>query len=133
MSLASDILKFKTIEFTNFRPFKNTILEFSQDSKKTVTVFQGRNSAGKTSIVHGIEWCFYGQEKIDDTTKGRPRCNVNALNALKVGESITTSVKITLTNKSGPKYTIERTLTGKKNFESKETHNEPIAGGLVPD
>ena len=94
--MVKQILKFQTIEFNNFRPFKNEVLEFSQDPKKTITVVEGRNSAGKTSIVHGIEWCLYGEEKIDDKSKGKPRCNKKALNQLKVGESITTSVKITL-------------------------------------
>ena len=129
----NQVLRFKTIEFNNFSPFKNEVLHFSQDSKRTITVFEGRNSAGKTSVVHGIMWCLYGKEKIDDASKWKPRCNNKALNALKVGQSITTSVKIILADQSGPKYEIERVLTGKKNFESKETHNEPIAGGLVPD
>ena len=131
--MVKQTLKFQAIEFNNFRPYKNSVLEFSQDPKRTITVVEGRNAAGKTSIIHGIEWCLYGEEKIDAVSKGKPRCNINALNQLKVGESITTSVKITLSDNSGPKYQIERVLTGKKNFDSKDKHFETIAGGTVPN
>ena len=116
--MVKQTLKFQAIEFNNYRPYKNSVLEFSQDPKKTITVVEGRNAAGKTSIIHGIEWCLYGEEKIDAVSKGKPRCNINALNQLKAGESITTSVKITLSDNSGPKYQIERVLTGKKNFDA---------------
>ena len=131
--MVKQTLKFQAIEFNNYRPYKNSVLEFSQDPKRTITVVEGRNAAGKTSIIHGIEWCLYGEEKIDAVSKGKPRCNINALNQLKAGESITTSVKITFADKSGAKYEIERVLTGKKNFDGTKKNYDPIAGGPVPD
>ena len=69
--MVKQTLKFQAIEFNNYRPYKNSVLEFSQDPKKTITIVEGRNAAGKTSIVHGIEWCLYGEEKIDAVVGSR--------------------------------------------------------------
>jgi len=130
--MAKDVLKFKEVELQNFRPFQKQKMEFSQDSKKPITIFEGRNSAGKTSIIHAINWCLYEEERIDNTQTAKPRCSSPVLNSLKVGETIETFVQITFSDETGkPKYIIKRTLTGEKKFDSDEVRYDQAANGEV--
>ena len=82
------VLKFHKVELKNYRPFIDQSVEFSQGDKKPITLVEGRNSAGKTSLVHAIHWCLYGEEKdIPEASKGKPRCNKTTMLELKNGES----------------------------------------------
>lgn len=51
----------KSIKLTNFRQFKDEhLIEFSTDRTKNVTVVEGKNTGGKTTIVCAFIWCLYG-------------------------------------------------------------------------
>jgi len=131
--LAKSVLKFHKIELKNYRPFLDDIVEFSQDDKKPVTIVEGRNSAGKTSLVHGIHWCLYGKEKdIQDQSKGKPRCNKTKMYDIKNGESFDTEVIITLADEDGPKYVISRKLTAKRFSDDNTEKYDVDAAGNVP-
>ena len=76
ITLAKAVLKFQKIELKNYRPFVDEFIDFSQENKRPITIVEGKNSAGKTSLVHAIHWCLYGDEKdIAESSKGKPRCN----------------------------------------------------------
>ena len=73
--MTKTILKFHKIDLKNFRPYIDDHVEFSQDETKPITIVEGKNSTGKTSLVHAINWCLYGKEDITDQNIGKPRCN----------------------------------------------------------
>ncbi len=56
-------MKINSIELKNFRPYygKHTI-NFATDDERHVTVIQGVNGAGKTSLFTAINWCLYGDD-----------------------------------------------------------------------
>ena len=47
-------------EFTNFRLLRDLILDFSTDAEKKLTVIRAENESGKTTILSGLQWAFYG-------------------------------------------------------------------------
>ena len=47
-------------EFTNFRLLRDLILDFSTDEEKKLTVIRAENESGKTTILSGLQWAFYG-------------------------------------------------------------------------
>ena len=127
------VLKFQKIELKNYRPYLDDRVEFSQDDKKPVTIVEGKNSSGKTSLIHAIHWCLYGNEKdIQDQSKGKPRCNKSKIYELKIDESFDTEVKITLADEDGPKYVISRIITAKRFSDDNTEKFDTDAAGNVP-
>ncbi|EAV47472.1 hypothetical protein MB2181_05325 [Methylophilales bacterium HTCC2181] len=55
----------KSIKFRNFMPFlgDESEINFSTDQSKKVTLVDGQNTNGKTSIGRAIQWCLYGNIK----------------------------------------------------------------------
>ena len=50
----------KRLRLNNFRQFKGeTIVDFSCDKDKNVTVILGDNTYGKTTLLQAFNWCFY--------------------------------------------------------------------------
>ena len=57
-------LKFKKINFKNWKCYRDQSLSFNIDSKKNISIIFGLNGSGKTSILEGLTWCLYGNEAI---------------------------------------------------------------------
>ena len=132
--MSKTILKFHKIELRNYRPFIDQVVEFSQDDNKPITIVEGKNSAGKTSLVHAIHWCLYGKEKdIPEANKGKPRCNKKTMLELKNGEGFDTEVKITLADEEGPKYIITRIIKAKRFSDDNSEKYDTDAAGNVPN
>lgn len=54
---------FKSIYLENFRVYKGPInFELSAGEKK-ISIIQGNNDAGKTTMLNAITWCLYGEER----------------------------------------------------------------------
>lgn len=52
----------KSLEIKNFRQFKNTQkIEFSILEEENITLIQGDNTSGKTTLLQSFLWCLYGQ------------------------------------------------------------------------
>lgn len=52
----------KSIEIKNFRQFKdNQKIEFSTSKDENITLIQGDNTSGKTTLLQAFLWCLYGQ------------------------------------------------------------------------
>ena len=119
-------------ELKNFRPYLDDFIEFSQDETKPITIVEGKNSTGKTSLVHAINWCLYGKEDITDQNIGKPRCNKQAMYSLKINDSFDTEVIITFADEDGPKYIITRRITAKRWSDDNSEKNDIDAGGNVP-
>ncbi len=56
-------MKINRIELKNFRPYYGThTINFATDNERHVTVIQGVNGAGKTSLFTALNWCLYGDD-----------------------------------------------------------------------
>lgn len=89
-------MKINRIELKNFRPYYGThTINFATDDERHVTVIQGVNGAGKTSLFTALNWCLYG----DDFVK-RNIGHIGELvnrRALADGELVETSVELCFT------------------------------------
>ena len=50
--------------FENFRLLRNLELDFSTDSTRKLTVIRAENETGKTTILNGLQWAFYGDDAL---------------------------------------------------------------------
>ena len=57
-------MKIVHAEFTNFRLLRNLVLDFSTDPVKNLTVIRAENESGKTTILNGLQWAFYGDSSL---------------------------------------------------------------------
>lgn len=56
-------MKITSIKLKNFRPYYgNHTINFATDDQRHVTVIQGVNGAGKTSLFTALNWCLYGDD-----------------------------------------------------------------------
>jgi DNA sulfur modification protein DndD len=46
--------------FENFRLLRDLELDFSGDPARKLTVIRAANETGKTTILHALQWCLYG-------------------------------------------------------------------------
>lgn len=53
-------MKILRAEFLNFRLLRDLELHFGSDSEKKLTVIRAANESGKTTILTGLQWAFYG-------------------------------------------------------------------------
>ena len=52
----------KNLEIKNFRQFKNKRkIEFSISKEENITLIQGDNTSGKTTLLQSFLWCLYGE------------------------------------------------------------------------
>ena len=61
---------FKQMELNNWISFYgHQPIIFSTDKKKNITLIRANNEVGKTNLLKGILWCFYGAARADFTNK----------------------------------------------------------------
>ena len=61
----------KQLTMTNFMPYvSETTVSFEGSKNSNVTIFDGKNGHGKSSILHAIRWCLYGETRVNKKTKG---------------------------------------------------------------
>ncbi len=53
-------MKIRRVEFKNFKLLDGVVLDFSIDPAKPLTVVRAENGSGKTSLLWGLAWAFYG-------------------------------------------------------------------------
>ncbi len=61
-------MKLKRVEFSNFKLLDGVVIDFSTDAEHPLTVVRAENGSGKTSILWGLAWAFYGDAGLP--TKG---------------------------------------------------------------
>ena len=62
-------MKLKRVEFQNFRLLRDLVINFATDSEKKLTVIRAENDSGKTTIMIGIQWAFYGDSALPHSKK----------------------------------------------------------------
>ena len=96
----------KSLRMKNFRQFKGeTVLEFSCDPERNVTIILGDNTFGKTTLLQAFNWCLYGKATLDE-----PNFLLNKEIMLEMcnGETHTVAVELVIINES-VEYLITRT------------------------
>ena len=129
--MAGENLRIKSVELKNFRPYEDVKIDFSQDKKKSFTIIEGNNSAGKTSLINAMYWCLYGKEQFLNVGEGKPIPNQNILNSIPVGDSCESSVTIIINDDKGPKYQISRSLECRRVNDGKTKKQDEDAAGQI--
>lgn len=57
-------MKLISAEFQNFRLLRKLQLDFSTNGQKKLTVIRAENETGKTTILNGLQWAFYGDDAL---------------------------------------------------------------------
>ena len=99
----------KTLKLENFRQFKGySVVNFSYDPEKNVTIILGDNTYGKTTILQAFNWCFYGEVVFSHRRDFLLNCELEL--SMKSGDEHDVSVEIVILH-DGIEYTIKRTQT----------------------
>ena len=106
----------------NFRQYYGRQrLKFARGSEQNVTVIQGINGAGKTSLFLALNWCLY-EEGIDNIGE---LISKEAVSRAEAEEQVQTSVELTFLH-DGERYLIRRILRGLKQKNGTcETDSKP--------
>lgn len=105
-------MKLERITLENFRQYYGRQrLEFARDSQHNVTVIEGINGAGKTSLFLAINWCLYGTsvENVRVVENVGELASKEAVSQASVGELVRTSVELTFSH-NGSRYLVRRAL-----------------------
>ena len=103
-------MKLDNIELENFRQYYGKQrAAFSRDPTRNITVFNGSNGAGKTSLFVAINWCLYGEgaEHIGELI------SKEAVKRSRTNEQVHARVKLAFLH-CGERYVAERELVGVK-------------------
>ena len=57
-------MKLIRAHFQNFRLLRRLQLDFSTDNNRKLTVIRAENESGKTTILTGLQWAFYGDDAL---------------------------------------------------------------------
>jgi len=105
--------KIESIEFHNYRQYRNIKVEFPSNGENEIHILKAKNGTGKTTFLKGILWCLYEKENyITDKNKALKIINENLVQELKEGDIAETIVKIIV---SDEEFVIE--------FERKQKFN----------
>lgn len=55
-------MKLRRVEFKNFKLLDGVVINFSTDPAKPLTAVRAENGSGKTSLLWGLSWAFYGHD-----------------------------------------------------------------------
>ncbi len=103
-------MRLESVRVTNFRQYYgDQDAEFSRVNGRNVTVFNGKNGAGKTSLFSAISWCLYqaGAEDIGELV------NKQALAEANEGELVTSRVMVWFAHEAN-RYVASRFLRVRK-------------------
>lgn len=96
----------KSLKIINFRQFKGeTLVDFSCDSEKNVTIILGDNTFGKTTLLQAFNWCFYETVMFDKDPEFLLNLEIEA--SMKNGDTSQVEVEIVLVH-NNTEYIITR-------------------------
>ena len=113
------IMILKSLLMKNFRIYKGSgddgyeKIDFSSGDKN-ITIIQGNNEVGKTTIMNALTWCLYNKEFYKKKGK-KPKWNSFAADQLENGEEDFVEVKIVMEDESTNIVTFKRVLNFYKN------------------
>lgn len=104
----------KSLKLNSFLSHTNTELEFDENSK---ILLDGKSGSGKTSIVEGLTWAFYGEARCqnkDLIRRGEKSCSID-LTLLDNTNNIFYKITRSVTDKSKNSLTVSESIDG-ENF-----------------
>lgn len=117
-------MKIKTIEYENFRNFKDRgIVKCSTDGK--VTIIYGKNGDGKTTLHQLFQWIIYGQVRFNKTTTDH-LYNLAYENELSYGQVFNVMGRLDFEH-AGNEYSLTRIYTYKKGIDDSEKIGEDLS------
>ena len=138
MSADKERIFIRKIDVSNAGRFYGShSITLSDSPDKNITIILGLSGRGKSTIHNLIYWGLYGDHKNSNEREGIDYglININALQNISRGKSITASVTLDLHNNKGMKYLLTRELTAtynrdsvKKRFEAQ--NNSRVSDGL---
>lgn len=113
-----------SIEIKNFRQFKNTQkIEFST-SEENITLIQGDNTSGKTTLLQSFLWCLYGQANFKSKDALINTITAYDMLASKKPDEVKVSIEL---QHHGITYFITRSLE----YMVKKNEVKPAGGSIV--
>jgi len=115
-------LRIKSVIFKNYRQFADVHIDFYRKGND-LHIFVGKNGAGKTNFLNGINWCLYGDEPhLARDSQALPLLNVKALELGSDDES-TQEVLVNVVVETGPDREIM--FLRKARFKTNKRNNQP--------
>jgi DNA sulfur modification protein DndD len=125
-------LTIESISIENFRLLQKMDIKLSQDSEKPITIIEGNNSLGKTTLMNAIYWCLYGREPFFlNEGLGKPRINQKVMNDTEVGNKVKASVKVSFSDYKKITHIVTRELVCRRQNEGTIKVDNKKAGGQV--
>ena len=105
-------MKIRSLNFQNFRQHRDLAVALD-GSDSDFVVIHGENGEGKTNLLNGILWCFYGNEgdSRDPGNKSNSLVSRAAQDELGEGQSVTVRVSVGLEFSQGMTARVERSQT----------------------
>ena len=91
------MIQITRIEFSNYRQYKNVLVDFNGNGENNLYVLKAQNGTGKTTFLNGILWCLYENEYYSSIgNKMLPLVNDSLIEKTPKGESVMVSVKLSI-------------------------------------
>jgi len=130
-------MRLKQLEMVAFGPFLDrTVLEFSVDDKRHITIVHGENGAGKTSILNAILWCLTGtvspslRRELEKTGKASNSLGLMFQSGLDNGPEPTGSCEVSVTFIFRDKEYLARRISDEKTLSGKFFLAQKVSGIL---
>lgn len=106
------MIRIEKIEFSNFRQYRNISIDFPNTNRYHLHVLRAKNGTGKTTLLNGILWCFYGKEYyISNEDKALPIINDGLVEESNNGDCLDVHVKITIVDDDSKSLVFDRKQT----------------------
>lgn len=104
----------KSLYLKNYRTYRGPEKIKFASGDKNITIIQGNNEVGKTTIMNAITWCLYGRELYKDEGN-EPIWNKNTSRDLLEGDDDSVEVILTMVDSKGKEVKFVRKLVFYKN------------------
>src|ERR1035437_780858 len=88
------MIQLRRAQFKNFRLLRDVEIEFSTDAAKPLTVVRAENDTGKTTLLHALRWCLFGDSALPGGSRAAFRLHPIDWNTADDGPNVLVVVSI---------------------------------------
>ena len=88
------MIQLRRAQFKNFRLLRDVEIEFSTDAAKPLTVVRAENDTGKTTLLHALRWCLFGDSALPGGSRAAFRLHPIDWNTANDGPNVLVVVSI---------------------------------------